>query len=183
MHDKLRALRAGRVLSQGGCLAHRTSTLPGIAADPNKLQAIRQLQRFKQRSGPFLMLADSVATALRQARYISPVLRRLARASWPGAVTMIIPAKPGLHRACYEKNNMAIRVDASLQTRRLAHGCGGLLVSSSLNRRKQSPHQADRRIQLRLHTFLNGRLIGEPSSGKASKIICIRRNGCTMIRA
>jgi len=182
VHDKLRALRAGRVLSQGGCLAHRTSTLPGIAADPNKLQAIRQLQRFKQRAGPFLMLADSVSTALQQARYISPALRRLAHASWPGAVTLIIPAKPGLHRACYKKNSMAIRVDGSPQTRILAHACGGLLLSSSLNRRKQSPFQAGRSMQLRLHVFLNGRLVGEASSGKASKIMRVWRNDCTMIR-
>ncbi|MDQ6969856.1 MAG: Sua5/YciO/YrdC/YwlC family protein [Mariprofundus sp.] len=180
---KLRALRAARVLKQGGCVAHATSTLPGIAADPNNQQAIRQLQRFKQRAGPFLLLADSIHTALRQARYISPALRRLARSSWPGAVSLIIPAKPGLHAACYEKSSMALRVDASQQTRCLAKACGGLLLSSSLNRSKQPPCKASLGMQLRLHVFVNDRLTSETSSGKASQIMRVWRNDCTLIRA
>ncbi|MBN4076749.1 Sua5/YciO/YrdC/YwlC family protein [Mariprofundus ferrooxydans] len=182
MYYKLRALRASVILNEGGCLAHRTSTLPGIAVDPNHSGAIRQLQRFKQRPGPFLILADSISTALRQARYISPALRRLARVSWPGAVSLIIPAKPGLHPACYDKSSMAVRVDASQQTRYLAKSCGGLLLSSSLNRHSQNPCEPDRKLQMRMHAFLNGRLMGRPGSGKASQIMRVWRNRCTMIR-
>jgi len=180
---KLRALKAGRILLRGGCVAHATATLPGIAADPRHQLAIQRLQCFKQRQGPFLLLADSMATALRQARYISPTLRKLARSSWPGAVTLIVPAKPGFHRVCYEKSNMAIRVDSSAQTRILAKSCGGLLLSSSLNRKGQRCCLPGRKTQLRFHAFLKGRLTNESSSGEASKIMRVRRNDCTTIRA
>lgn len=180
--SKLRALRVARVLSQGGCIAHATATLPGIAADPSNKAAVRQLQRFKQRQGPFLLLADSISSALRQARYISPLLRKLARTSWPGAVTLIIPAKPGLHRACYKKNSLAIRVDASRQVRILARACGGLLLSSSLNRKAKKTKRPDRRMMLRSSSFLSARLASDHSSGKASQIMRVWRNHCTVIR-
>ncbi|MBL4775759.1 MAG: Sua5/YciO/YrdC/YwlC family protein [Mariprofundus sp.] len=168
---------------RGGCVAHVTATLPGIAADPNHQLAVQQLQRFKQRKGPFLLLADSIATALRQARYISPTLRKLARSSWPGAVTLIIPAKPGLHAVCYAKSSMAIRVDSSEQTRVLAKSCGGFLLSSSLNRKGQLCCQSSRKTQLRWHVFLQGRLTDESGAGQASKIMRVWRNDCTIIRA
>ena len=179
---KLRALRTSRILLRGGCVAHATATLPGIAADPSHQSAVQQLQRFKQRKGPFLLLADSRATALRQARYISPALRKLARSSWPGAVTLIIPAKPGLHAACYAKSSMAIRVDSSEQTRVLAKACGGFLLSSSLNRKGQRCCQPSRKTQLQWHAFLQARLTDESSSGKASKIMRVWRNDCTTMR-
>jgi len=183
VRNKLHALRIARVLRQGGCIAHATATLPGIAADPNSKQAVKLLQRFKQRQGPFLLLADSIGTALRQARYISPVLRKTARSSWPGPVTLIIPAKPGLHRACYKQASLAIRVDASETTRVLAKGCGGLLLSSSLNRRKKKTNEPDRKTQLRFASFLSARLACDHSSGKASQIMRVWRNQCTMLRA
>lgn len=176
-------MRVARVLRQGGCIAHATATLPGIAADPKSKQAVQRLQCFKQRQGPFLMLADSVATALRQARYISPVLRKTARSVWPGPVTLIIPAKPGLHQACYKQASLAIRVDASETTRVLAKGCGGLLLSSSLNRKKKKTNLPDRKTQLRFAPFLSARLSYDHSSGKASQIMRVWRNRCTVLRA
>jgi len=180
--SKLRALKASRILRRGGCIAHATATLPGIAADPRNKQAVQRLQRFKQRQGPFLLLADCVATALRQARYISPVLRQLARSSWPGPVSLIIPAKPGLDQACYQQSSMAIRVDRSEQTRVLAKACGGLLLSSSLNRKMKQTSKPERKTQMRLRSFLQGRLAGNSCSGKASSIMRVWRNGCTTIR-
>ncbi|MDQ6997430.1 MAG: Sua5/YciO/YrdC/YwlC family protein [Mariprofundus sp.] len=183
VRNRLRALRITRILRQGGCIAHATATLPGIAANPNSKPGVRQLQRFKQRQGPFLLLADSIETALRQARYISPVLRKTARSCWPGPVTLIIPAKPGLHSACYKNASLAIRVDASETTRVLAKACGGLLLSSSLNRKKKKTYKPDRKTELRFSTFLSARLNCDQSSGKASKIMRVWRNHCTVLRA
>jgi len=78
---------------------------------------------------------------------------------------------------------MAVRVDASRQTRCLAKACGGLLLSSSLNRSKQPPSKASLGMQMRLHAFINDRLTVEVSSGKASQIMRVWRNDCTLIRA
>lgn len=181
---KLAGLRAATTtLKRGGLIAHHTATLPGVAAHPRSALAINRLCRFKQRQGPFLLLADSVKTAMQQIRFFSPRLRKLIKESWPGAVTIIVPAKPGLSKQCYNKSRMAIRVDASAQTRRLARACGGLLLSSSLNRKGGKPLEVSRKTCMRMHRFLNSRLPGLPGSGNASSILRVWRNDSTTIRS
>ncbi|GAV20216.1 L-threonylcarbamoyladenylate synthase [Mariprofundus micogutta] len=179
---KLAALNAAKTVRQGGLIAHYTDTLPGIAAHPRLKKSIQSLCRFKQRQGPFLLLADSIQTATKQIRFFSPALRRLIKTSWPGPVTIIVQAKPGLSKQCYNKASMAIRVDASMQTRQLAHACGGLLLSSSLNRRSKGSMIPDRKNQYRLHRLLRNRLAGDAGTGKASTILRVWRNDSTMIR-
>ena len=145
--------------------------------------SLRRLMRFKQRPGPFLLLADSTHTALGLARYFSPMLRQLARDSWPGPVTLVFPARPGLERACYRKGMLAVRVDADPAVRTLARSCGGLLLSSSLNRRGGNVQAANRQTQLRWHRYLGGRIAGQPRLNNPSSIVRIRRNHCTPIRS
>jgi len=169
-------------LKQGGIVAHQTATLPGIAANPNSPQSVLRMQRFKQRNGPFLLLADSVRTALSLARFYSPELRRQARLSWPGPVTLVFAARPGLPRPCYQHSMLAVRVDADAATRTMAKCCGGLLLSSSLNRRGGMIRSADRKSHLHWHRYLGGRISEPVADGRPSTIIRIRRNHCTTIR-
>jgi len=179
---KLAALRAASTLAQGGVIAHHTATLPGIAAAPFSRQSVGRLIFFKRRQGPFLLLADSVDRALSLARYYSPALRRLARQAWPGATTLIFVGKPGLPACCYQNGKLAVRVDARIQTSQLAAACGGLLISSSLNRKGAMPEQPNRKLCMRGRHLLNGRLEGSAGSGKASLILRVWRNNCTIIR-
>ncbi|MDQ6955057.1 MAG: Sua5/YciO/YrdC/YwlC family protein [Mariprofundaceae bacterium] len=169
---KLAALRARKVLLQGGLLAHKTATIAGVSANPESLAGVKKMQRFKQRSGPFLLLADSISTALAQARYISPVLRKLARDSWPGAVTLVFPSKPQYQAACYQRGSMAIRVDVDSESQYLAHLCGGLLLSSSLNRRGKTTMLLNRRLHWRFSACIDAKLLSQTSdaSNQPSKI-------------
>lgn len=169
--NKIQTLKATKVLQQGGVIAHHTSTLAGIAASPHSLQGIKKVQRFKQRQAPFLLLADSVKTALKQAVYISPALRQLANASWPGAVTLVFRAKKNLNAVCYHGGYMAIRVDSDRQTRQLAQACGGLMLSSSFNRKGQAVMPLNIRSRMRYHAYIHAVLpSSKPPVGKASSI-------------
>jgi L-threonylcarbamoyladenylate synthase len=169
-------------LKQGGIIAHETATLPGIAANPYSRQSVQRLQRFKQRRGPFLLLADSTRTALHLARFFSPELRRQARQSWPGPVTLVFAARPGLPKSCYQHSMLAVRVDADAATRHIAKCCGGLLLSSSLNRKGGAVRSANRKTHMRWYYHLNGRVSGTDAQGSPSTIIRIRRNHSTIIR-
>jgi len=175
-------LRAASKLVRGGLVAHHTATLPGIAAAPLSSQSVAKLIGFKQRQGPFLLLANSVHTALSLARFYSPALRRLARQAWPGATTLVFVGKPGLPACCYQRGKLAVRVDASLQTCQLATACGGLLISSSLNRKGKVPMQPGRVLMMRSRHMLNGYLYGRAGSGKASIILRVWRTDSTIIR-
>jgi len=167
---------------RGGVVAHHTATLPGIAAAPVSSQSVAKLVAFKQRQGPFLLLADSVHTALSLARCHSPVLRQLARQSWPGPITLVFAGKPGLPACCYQDGKLAVRVDASLQTCQLAAACGGLLISSSLNRKGKMPAQPGRVLVMRSRHMLSGYLHDRAGSGTASRMLRIWRNDSTIIR-
>jgi len=180
--NKLAALKAALLLKQGGLLAHHTHTLAGVAANPRSATSIKRLCRFKQRQGPFLLLADSLKTAMQQVRFFSPALRKLIKKSWPGPVTIIIPARPGLPKQCYAGKSIAIRVDTSLQTRQLAKASGGLLLSSSLNRKGGKTSIPELKNRYRLHRHLNYHLSGQPGTGKASTIMRVWRNNFTTIR-
>lgn len=138
--------------------------------------------RFKQRFGPFLLLADSIATALSLARFYSPELRRKAQTVWPGPVTLVFAGKPGLPACCYHRGMIAVRVDGSLQARQLAAACGGLVMSSSLNRRGKKAMQPALKHTLQMHRFIRAYLVGAPCSGKASSIVRVWRNDSTIIR-
>ena len=152
----LSTLRAARMLQQGKLIAHTTSTVSGVAASPFCPQAVQHLQRFKQRRATFILLADSIQTAMRYTRYLPPTLRRTMQQSWPGTTTLVVPGCPGLPRACYAGGRIALRVDNDPACRRLAGLCGGLMLSSSLNRRKQPLQSPSLRLRLRWHRYLDG---------------------------
>ena len=168
---KLRVLRAARALRGGGLLAHNTSTLPGIAASPDSKAAIKRMCRFKQRNGPFLLLVDSTRTAMKICRRLSPELRHAVKQCWPGHTTLIFSARPGLPIACYERGMVAVRVDASDEVRRLAKACGGLIVSSSLNRKGRPLNQPSRSLRMRWQRHLHACDPTGSPSGKPSALL------------
>jgi len=171
MTRKLRALRAARLLRSGKLVAHDTSTVAGIAASPFCPQAVRRLQQFKQRQAPFVLIADSVHTAMHHTRYLSPFLRQSMRQLWPGNTTLIVPGRPGLPRVCYAKGRIALRVDADPACRRLAKLSGGLILSSSLNRRKQPLQSPSRRLRMRWHRHIDGIMANENQSNTPSRLL------------
>ncbi len=168
--DRLHCLRAAAHLKTGGLLAHHTATVPGVAASPFSPQGVKRMRVFKQRAGPFLLLAADVSSALRLALLPSPLLRHYARQYWPGPVTLVFRAKAGLPAVCYHRGSVAVRLDASPQVRQLAACSGGYVLSSSLNRRGRPTQVADRRTRYRLTRWLrtylpscSGTVTGMPS--------------------
>lgn len=181
---KLATLRVAGVVRKGGLLAHQTGTVAGVAAHPDNLVAIRRMQRFKQRKGPFLLLADSPATALAQARYITPALRKMAKHSWPGPVTLVFPAKPCHAAVCFKQGMMAVRVDSDVESRRLASLCGGLLLSSSLNRRGKPTMPLEHQSFWRFARLVRARILQKEQTGSSTPSLIYQLNhaGCKRLR-
>jgi len=140
------------------------------------------MQRFKKRRGPFLLLADSIQTATSYIRWYPSGLRKMIKAVWPGQTTLVIPARPGLPRSCYKQGKLAIRVDADLACRGLAKMCGGLLLSSSLNRRGGIVRKPCYAVQMRWHRFLSARVGTGESHGNASAIYSVDHRGAHKLR-
>ncbi|MDX8389415.1 MAG: Sua5/YciO/YrdC/YwlC family protein [Mariprofundaceae bacterium] len=181
--QKTRILYAAKVIRRGGLIAHQTSTVAGVATTHGKSSSISQLARFKQRAGPFLLLADSRHTALSLARYLTPELRRLSKAKWPGTTTFIYPARRIFPPNCHKRGSIAVRVDADRACRQLAKACGGFLLSSSLNRKGGDIQEPTLAFQMRWHRHLAGRLFSRRAgSGQASALLRVTRSGVQKLR-
>jgi len=142
-----------------------------MAASPLRLQSVLKLQRFKQRQAPFLLIADSMRTAIRHTRYLPHALRRTMHQVWPGNTTLVVPGRPGLPCACYAKGKIALRVDADSTSRQLAKLSGGLILSSSLNRRGQAIQPPNRRLRMRWHRHMNGVIADEKQHNTPSRLL------------
>lgn len=179
--QRLSIRRASGVLRRGRLIVHTTATVPGVAAVP-QAGAVHALCRFKQRQGPFLMLAASAKEALSWARFRNHTLRTMMQQNWPGPVTLVYPGRPGLPGACYQRGRIAVRVDADAHCRSLASQCGGLLLSSSFNRRGMPVAAPERLSRLRFHGAIQGVYAWGQGSGQASAIYALSPRGAKKLR-
>lgn len=85
---------AARLIRHGQVVAIPTDTLYGLAADPFNLAAVERVFRVKGRteSKALPILIDSMDRAAILSRELPEVFYRLAKAFWPGALTMVVAA-------------------------------------------------------------------------------------------
>lgn len=83
-------------LRQGGVVAYPTESFYGLAVDAENERAIRKLFRVKGRKAerPVLILLPSLEAVFWYAARIPEVAERLMAAFWPGALTLVLEARP-----------------------------------------------------------------------------------------
>jgi L-threonylcarbamoyladenylate synthase len=91
-------LQAVRALTQGRPIAIPTDTVYGLAVDPFRPGATDRLFSVKRRPREVSVpvLVTGVEQALEVATAVPDVALALMRRYWPGALTIVIPAKPDL---------------------------------------------------------------------------------------
>ena len=137
--DQFHVLRAARHLRAGGLVAHATEGVWGLACDPFDGRAVARLLEVKGRDpGKGLIVIGADPSHFEpELAGLSEVHRRAVEASWPGAVSWLVPnarfpwwisgaGSPGPGR-------VAIRVPGHAQSRAICAAFGGPLVSTSAN--------------------------------------------------
>ena len=127
--------RLAGVLARGGLVAVPTETVYGLAADALNVRACRSIFRVKGRptNDPLIVHVPSLAAAEKIAE-IPVAARRLARAFWPGPLTLVLRK-----RACVPdlvtsgRPTVAVRNPAHPVMRRLLRLCGRPLAAPSAN--------------------------------------------------
>jgi tRNA threonylcarbamoyl adenosine modification protein (Sua5/YciO/YrdC/YwlC family) len=91
-------LGAVRALAQGLPIGIPTDTVYGLAVDPFRLGAADRIFAAKRRPRDvnLPLLVSGVDQALAVSTAVPEVALELMRRYWPGALTLVIPAKPGL---------------------------------------------------------------------------------------
>nr|VFK45112.1 MAG: L-threonylcarbamoyladenylate synthase [Candidatus Kentron sp. TC] len=128
--------RAAGILRRGGIIAYPTEAVFGLGCDPENGDAARRLLALKSRDiSQGLILIAAGFSQLRP--FVEPLCQghmRVIRASWPGPVTWILPARqttPKYLTGCHA--SLAVRVSAEPSVVALCERFGGALVSTSAN--------------------------------------------------
>ncbi|MBF0110316.1 MAG: threonylcarbamoyl-AMP synthase [Magnetococcales bacterium] len=133
---------ARETLRRGGIIAHPTETVYGLGADPFHPEALQRILSLKGRDaakGFILLIPDRPALDPLVAA-IPVTARRLMEHFWPGPLTLILPARPGLPAPLTGgRSTLAVRHSSSRHVTTLLEFWNRPLVSTSANRSGAPP--------------------------------------------
>jgi L-threonylcarbamoyladenylate synthase len=127
--------RAVEVLRTGGLVAFPTETFYGLGAAALDGAAVKAVFLVKGRaeSKPVLVLVDSLEMVARLAQ-VSEGARRLMARHWPGALTLVLPARPVLPAELTAgTGTVGVRLSSHPVARGLVRALGGPVTAPSAN--------------------------------------------------
>ena len=158
-----------QAVQRGGVIAYPTEAVYGLGCDPAKLAAVQRVLTLKQRpahKGLILIAADFDQLA----PYLLPldsVTHARVMATWPGAVTWILPAQPQVSPLIRgEHDTLAVRVSAHPTCRALCLRLGHPLISTSANLSTLPPARDAQAVAAQFGTLLDG-IVDAPVGGQA----------------
>ena len=165
--------RAADIVRGGGVVAYATDTLYGLAVDPRSDAAVERLFTVKGRDERVAI--PLIAASLEQAEAVGVLGHTemlLASAFWPGPLTIVVPARPGLSaRVLAGGDTVAVRVPAHEVARTLAAASGHAVTSTSANRSGQAPPTSAAEIDSSLASHLDAVLDSGPAPGGSPSTI------------
>jgi L-threonylcarbamoyladenylate synthase len=171
------AISAARdAISRGELIVLPTDTVYGVGADPFSVAAVNTLLTAKGRGRekPSPVLVASLDDARRLAAVITPQAQALMEAFWPGALTVVVPARPEIGWDLGETNGtVALRMPDDAFARKLLTELGPLAVSSA-NLTGHAPAltvaDAQRQLGSRVAVYLDG---GQSRGGEPSTVVIV----------
>jgi L-threonylcarbamoyladenylate synthase len=158
---------AARIICAGGIVAYPTEFCYGLGCDPRRHDTIRRLLRIKRRSRDqgLILIAARLSQVHNYIDLTATEALARARRDWPGPVTWLLPALPGITpwlRGCHQ--TLAIRITAHAGAAALCRYARTALVSTSANRHGRPPCRSAAAVRREmgndLDYVLDGRLGG-----------------------
>jgi len=181
LDEAIAALRTAELI------VYPTETFYGLGADPFSSAALELLFAAKGRDAEktVALIAADTDSALALAREVSPIARRLADMFWPGALTLVLPARADLPDAIVGiGGGVGVRVSPHPVARALAAGLGHPVTATSANRAGEPPARTlvEARIALgdKVKVFLEG---GTLTAAAPSTVVAVEDDTWRLIRA
>jgi L-threonylcarbamoyladenylate synthase len=164
--------RAARILAAGGLVVYPTETLYGLGADAGHARALQRLVELKGREAgkPIAVLISDAAMLQDLVTEIPAAAEALMRRFWPGALTIVLRARPCVSPLLTGgSGGLGVRVSSHPVATALVRALGRPVTAPSANPAGQP---APRRVQEACHYFGSrvdvyldgGGLPGEPAS-------------------
>jgi L-threonylcarbamoyladenylate synthase len=179
--ETVAALRAGELV------VFPTETFYAIGADPSQPDALAAIVRVKGRQPekPIALLASDIVSAFQIARAIPPCASVLAETFWPGPLTLVLPARPGLNDVLIGPGGgIGVRVSPHPAARALAREIGGLITATSANLSGESPArsvaEARKSLGTQISVYLDGGVLS--SNAPSTVIELMEEDGFRIVR-
>ena len=174
-------------LADGELIVYPTETFYALGADAYCAPAVARLFAAKGRevNQPIALIAADDAMAFAVAREIPPPARELADAFWPGPLTIVLPARPGLPEGLAGPDGgVGVRVSSHPVARELARRLGRPLTATSANLSGRPPAltvaQARAEFADKVKVYLEG---GTLQAGAPSTLVAFDRLQFRVLRA
>jgi len=134
--------RIASIIARGGVIAFRTDTFYGLGADPFNPEAVQKMKLIKGREEhkPILIVISDEDQIARFIAEPSRTFLLLAKKFWPGALTLIGKAAPGVpEEITAGTKTVGVRLPGDESVRALVRACGGALTATSANLSDQNP--------------------------------------------
>jgi len=133
---------ATELILSGKAIALPTDTLYGLVADPYNLAAVNEINRIKRRTveRALPLLVDSVDRAAEIAQDPPKLFFELAQKYWPGALTLVVAAAPGLPlKITGNTGKVGLRWPKAPIAEAVIAACGRALTGTSANLTENPP--------------------------------------------
>jgi L-threonylcarbamoyladenylate synthase len=162
-----------QVLQQGGIIACPTETWLGLLADASNERAIERVALLKGRpSGmPIALLLPDRESVREVALHPPAQALALMQAHWPGPLTILLQAKPGLSPRLVRDGKVGVRVPGPSPAADLTHAFGHPLTATSANRTGEPPLRSGSELPADLARGVDAIVPGISPGGPASTLI------------
>jgi L-threonylcarbamoyladenylate synthase len=176
--------RAAEALASGEVIALPTDTVYGLAALARLPYATQRIFAIKRRPAdvvlPVILGAADDSSALAE---VSPAARTLMDHFWPGALTLVLPRRPGLEMALGgDDRTIGLRCPNDAVARVLAAAVGPLAVTSA-NRHGEPTPQTGREVAALLGSEVALVLDGGPCANEPSTVVDLTGAEPALLRA
>lgn len=127
---------AAAVIAGGGVVLHATEGVWGFACDPFVEAAVHRILQIKERAVEkgLIVIGCDASTFDPELRGLDEQTRARIEATWPGAVSWVVPNQRFPQWVTGGRQSVAIRVPGHKQARAMARAADRPLVSTSANR-------------------------------------------------
>jgi len=179
------AARWVALLRAGGVIACPTETLVGLLADARNPAAVAEVCRLKGRASeqPIGVLIPELSALDALVLEVPERARALAARHWPGPLTLVLCARPGLPPALTRDGKLALRVPGPSPALELVRAFGGPLTATSANRTGEPAASDDIEARAIFGDELAAIVPGAAVGGAASTIVDASGSELRLLRA
>ncbi len=134
--DPILIEQATEIIRGGGVVAFPSETSYGLAASIRHIHALEQIYAIKRRARnkPLLVLISDPSQLDLLVSQIPSIAPSLIRRFWPGPLTLLFPARPGLPwPLCGDTKKVGIRISSHPWAQALVRALGDPMTATSAN--------------------------------------------------